>query len=67
MNDSLTRREHHAVVRLPEGVTGPRLGAVVAVVPSHICTSVNLVDELLVVQDREGVDRWQVTARGVDT
>lgn len=59
--------EHHAVVRLPEGVRGPRLGSVAAVVPNHICTPVNLADELLVVQDGEVVDRWQVTARGANT
>ncbi|MGW5653914.1 alanine racemase [Streptomyces humi] len=59
--------EHHAVVRLPEGARGPRLGDVLAVVPNHICTPVNLVDELLVVRDGEVVDRWPVTARGTNT
>ena len=59
--------EHHAVVRLPDGVPGPRLGSVLAVVPNHICTPVNLADELLVVQDSEVVDRWPVTARGANT
>ncbi|MFD8810224.1 alanine racemase [Streptomyces sp. NPDC059627] len=59
--------EHHAVVRLPEGVRGPRLGSLVAVVPNHVCTPVNLADELLVVRDREVIDRWQVTARGANT
>jgi D-serine deaminase-like pyridoxal phosphate-dependent protein len=59
--------EHHAVVRLPDGVRGPGLGSVIAVVPNHICTPVNLADELLVVQDREVVDRWRVTARGANT
>lgn len=59
--------EHHAVVRLPEGVRGPRLGATVAVVPNHVCTPVNLADELLVVRDHEVVDRWQVIARGANT
>jgi D-serine deaminase-like pyridoxal phosphate-dependent protein len=59
--------EHHAVVRLPEGVRGPRLGSLVAVVPNHICTPVNLAEELLVVRDREVIDRWQVTARGANT
>lgn len=58
--------EHHAVVRLPDGVPGPRLGSVLAVVPNHICTPVNLADELLVVQDGEVVDRWPVTARGAN-
>lgn len=59
--------EHHAVVRLPDGVPGPRLGSVLAVVPNHICTPVNLADELLLVQDSEVVDRWPVTARGANT
>ncbi|MFE6719114.1 alanine racemase [Streptomyces albidoflavus] len=59
--------EHHAVVRLPEGAKGPRLGSVVAVVPNHVCTPVNLADELLIVRDREVIDRWQVTARGANT
>ncbi|MEV6180473.1 alanine racemase [Streptomyces sp. NPDC052015] len=59
--------EHHAVVRLPDGVRGPGLGALVAVVPNHVCTPVNLADELLVVRDRAVVDRWQVAARGANT
>ncbi|MFF7357206.1 MULTISPECIES: hypothetical protein [Streptomyces] len=59
--------EHHAVVRLPEGVQGPRLGSAVAVVPDHICTPVNLAGELLVVRHREVIDRWQGMARGAPT
>lgn len=59
--------EHHAVVRLPDGVSGPPLGAVVAVVPNHVCTPVNLSDELLVVRNGELVDRWRVSARGANT
>ncbi|WP_234440583.1 hypothetical protein [Streptomyces rimosus] len=59
--------EHHAVVRLPDGVPGPRLGSRVALVPNHICTPVNLADELVVVRHREVVDRWQISARGANT
>lgn len=59
--------EHHAVVRLPDGVPGPSLGTVVAVVPNHVCTPVNLADELLVARDGEVIDRWPVTARGANT
>ncbi|MEV0116090.1 alanine racemase [Streptomyces sp. NPDC050844] len=59
--------EHHAVVRLPDGVQGPRLGSVVAVVPNHVCTPVNLADGLLVVRDGEVLDRWPVSARGTNT
>lgn len=49
--------EHHAVVRMPGPL--PALGAVVRVVPNHVCTAVNLVDELWV----DGVG-WPVSARG---
>ena len=48
--------EHHAVVAV-EG-PGPRLGQIVAVVPNHVCTAVNLVPELLVVDRDLVVDRW---------
>ncbi|MFF4648597.1 alanine racemase [Streptomyces sp. NPDC001380] len=59
--------EHHAVVRLPEGAPGPRLGEVLAVVPNHVCTPVNLADELLVARGGAVVDRWRVAARGANT
>jgi D-serine deaminase-like pyridoxal phosphate-dependent protein len=53
--------EHHAVVEL-EGA-GPALGDVVAVVPNHVCTAVNLVPELVVVDGGRVVDIWPVAAR----
>ncbi|WP_327391804.1 hypothetical protein OG533_04980 [Streptomyces sp. NBC_01186] len=59
--------EHHAVVRLPDGVRGPRLGLVIAVVPNHVCTPVNLADELLVAQHGEVIDRRPVAARGANS
>jgi D-serine deaminase-like pyridoxal phosphate-dependent protein len=58
--------EHHAVVRHPDGVPGPRLGSVVDIVPNHMCTPVNLADELQVVRERELIDRWRVSARGAN-
>lgn len=57
--------EHHAVVSLG-GKPGPALGSVVAVVPNHVCTAVNLVSELLVAENGELVDRWRVVARGAN-
>ena len=36
--------EHHAVVAC--NGPGPDLGAVIAVIPNHVCTAVNLVPEL---------------------
>jgi D-serine deaminase-like pyridoxal phosphate-dependent protein len=56
--------EHHAVVTL-EG-PGPALGDVVAVVPNHACTAVNLVPELLVVEGDQVADRWPVAARAAN-
>jgi D-serine deaminase-like pyridoxal phosphate-dependent protein len=34
------------------------------VVPNHVCTTVNLVNELHVVQDGQVTERWPVAARG---
>lgn len=56
--------EHHAVV---EGVTERlALGDVVAVVPNHVCTAVNLVDGLLAIEPGGAAARWAVDARGAN-
>lgn len=59
--------EHHAVVRLPEGTPAPALGTVLALVPNHVCTPVNLADELLIARGGVELDRWRVAARGANT
>ncbi|BCJ46974.1 hypothetical protein GCM10010168_35060 [Actinoplanes ianthinogenes] len=59
--------EHHATVTFPDDVPVPRLGDVLRVVPNHVCATVNLADELIVVSDGEQVDRWAVAARGANT
>jgi D-serine deaminase-like pyridoxal phosphate-dependent protein len=56
--------EHHAVVEF-DG-SSPGIGDVVSVVPNHVCTAVNLVPELLVVEQQRIVDRWQVAARSAN-
>ncbi|GGI08610.1 alanine racemase [Egicoccus halophilus] len=56
--------DHHAVVRLPEGTSPPRVGDVVAVVPNHACPVVNLTDELVLARDGEVVEILPVAARG---
>ena len=58
--------EHHAVVQLGEGVTAPRHGDRVAIVPNHVCNAVNLAGELVIVQDGKHVDSWLVAARGAN-
>jgi D-serine deaminase-like pyridoxal phosphate-dependent protein len=55
--------EHHAVATAGDGPR-PAVGDRVLVVPNHVCTTVNLVDELHVVRDGQITDRWPVAARG---
>ncbi|BCY08213.1 alanine racemase [Actinoplanes sp. L3-i22] len=59
--------EHHATVVVPEGAAVPGLGEVLRVVPNHVCTTVNLADELVVVSAGQEVDRWRVAARNANT
>jgi D-serine deaminase-like pyridoxal phosphate-dependent protein len=40
------------------------VGDQVIVIPNHVCTVVNLVDQLTVVRDGEVTGRWPVAARG---
>jgi D-serine deaminase-like pyridoxal phosphate-dependent protein len=54
--------EHHAVVTW-DGSAPPALGSRVRVVPNHVCTAVNLAEELVL--GAGGV--WPVTARGANT
>jgi D-serine deaminase-like pyridoxal phosphate-dependent protein len=58
--------EHHATVSFPAGGDVPAVGDVVRVAPNHVCTAVNLADELVVVSDGVEVDRWPVAARGAN-
>ena len=58
--------EHHAVVEWPDQPL-PRLGSRLRVVPNHVCSAVNLTDELVVVSADTMVDRWPVSARGANT
>jgi D-serine deaminase-like pyridoxal phosphate-dependent protein len=55
--------EHHAVAGTGPGPR-PAVGDRVVVVPNHVCTTVNLVDELHVVRDGQVAERWPVDARG---
>ena len=59
--------EHHATVDWPGPGEPPPRGAVLAVVPNHVCAAVNLADSLTVVRDRLVVDVWPVSARGANT
>lgn len=62
--------EHHAVVM--HRATGAsssevRPGRRLRVIPNHVCTTVNLVDELVVVRGDDVVDIWPIDARGCNS
>ncbi|WP_165423340.1 alanine racemase [Ktedonosporobacter rubrisoli] len=55
--------EEHGIVRLAPGFS-PQIGDKLTFFPNHVCTSVNLSDELLVIRDGSVKDAWSVAARG---
>jgi D-serine deaminase-like pyridoxal phosphate-dependent protein len=56
--------EEHGVVLLPPGEPGFAVGDRHEIIPNHVCPTINLTDELLVVRDGRVIDRWPVAARG---
>lgn len=56
--------EEHGWVTIGPDDPGFALGDRVEVIPNHICPSVNLMDELIIVRDGHAIDRWPITARG---
>jgi D-serine deaminase-like pyridoxal phosphate-dependent protein len=56
--------EHHATVVWPEESPLPALGERLRVLPNHVCITMNLVDDVIVVSGEQIVDRWVVAARG---
>ncbi|MBK8462891.1 MAG: alanine racemase [Nigerium sp.] len=57
--------EHHAVVDMASESLPP-LGSTVRVVPNHVCNAVNLAEEYAVFSGGRLVDRWAVSARGMN-
>lgn len=55
--------EEHGALHLL-GDWSPEIGERVRLIPAHVCTVVNLANELLVVENDEVVDAWPVAARG---
>lgn len=55
--------EEHGIVRLAPGFE-PAIGDKLAFFPNHVCTSVNLSDEIVVVQQGVVKEQWPVVARG---
>ena len=58
--------EYHGFVAVPPGEPRPSVGAVVPVLPNHVCPVVNSFDELIVTDcDGTTLTRWPVAARGL--
>jgi D-serine deaminase-like pyridoxal phosphate-dependent protein len=55
--------EEHLRVRLPATHREVRPGEVFYVIPQHVCTTVALYDEALIVEDGTIVDCWSIEAR----
>jgi D-serine deaminase-like pyridoxal phosphate-dependent protein len=56
--------EEHGVVALSRDDPELKIGDQVEIIPNHICPSVNLMDELVIVRDGQVIDTWKVAARG---
>lgn len=61
--DLVRASEEHSVVSIPPGET-IAIGDRVAIVPNHVCPSINLFETATIIEDGSVVDRWQVAARG---
>ncbi len=58
--------EEHGMVRLAEGVA-PAIGDTLRFVPNHVCPTVNLSEELVMMRSGRVVAVWPVSARGKRT
>lgn len=58
--------EEHGMVRLGPGAA-PAVGDQLRFIPNHVCPTVNLSDELVIMRDDRVVAVWPVTARGKRT
>jgi D-serine deaminase-like pyridoxal phosphate-dependent protein len=58
--------EEHGIVRLGPGRT-PHIGDRLRVIPNHVCTTVNLADEVVGIRNGQIETVWPVVARGKRT
>ncbi len=56
--------EEHGYVRLAAASTPHRIGDRLHVIPNHVCTAMNMHDEVWVHRGGEVVDCWKIAARG---
>ena len=60
---TVMQNEEHWVFRLPEGESVPPIGAVLYIIPTHICPTSALYPEILVAEGGHLMKTWPVTAR----
>jgi D-serine deaminase-like pyridoxal phosphate-dependent protein len=61
--DVVRLSEEHGILEVPPGAEA-RIGDRVAIVPNHVCPTINLASFVSVVEGGELVGRWPVAARG---
>tara|TARA_B100000963_G_scaffold168846_1_gene146698 strand:+ start:393 stop:1478 length:1086 start_codon:yes stop_codon:yes gene_type:complete len=57
--------EEHGFLNLMDCTKKPTVGEIVSVVPNHVCVAVNMVDQLVVVQNKRVMKTIPVAARGM--
>ena len=57
--------EEHGFLNLMDCTKKPTVGEIVSVVPNHVCVAVNMVDQLIVVQNKRVMKTIPVAARGM--
>jgi D-serine deaminase-like pyridoxal phosphate-dependent protein len=60
----ITLNEEHGYLDISKSAHKFFVGDVLTVIPNHVCTCVNMHDEVFTVRQGETVGRWRVAARG---
>jgi D-serine deaminase-like pyridoxal phosphate-dependent protein len=56
--------EEHGFLDITQSGHNFRVGEIVTVIPNHVCTTVNMHDEILTLRRGEAVGCWKIAARG---
>jgi len=56
--------EEHGHIDITQSRHNFQVGEVVTVIPNHVCTTVNMHDEILTMRKGEGTGCWKIAARG---
>ncbi|HEX9091561.1 MAG TPA: hypothetical protein VF831_08720, partial [Anaerolineales bacterium] len=56
--------EEHGIVGIRQEEISIEVGSRMEIIPSHVCTTVNLHDRYYVIQEDKLVDIWEISGRG---